>query len=108
MKLKRKLTKLLMTGEIIGTSIALNYAEVLAAKGKKGKDISAVTDGIETLKTLVLSAIGGVGVIFLAWGLMDFGTAYSAHDSSQQMQGIKKVIGGLIIIAVPTLIGILS
>ena len=104
-KFKKKVTKLLVTGEVLGTGLILNYTNVLA---KGSKELKSVTDGIDTLKNLVLAAIGGVGVIFLAWGLMDFGTAYSAHDSSQQMQGIKKVIGGLIIIAVPALIKILT
>ncbi len=29
-------------------------------------------------------------MIFLAWGLLDFGTGYSAHDTTQQSQAIKK------------------
>ncbi len=66
----------------------------------KGKDngttdtgVSDVTDGIDVIKDLVLGCVGGVGVIFLAWGLLDFGTAYAAHETTQQSQAIKKVIG---------------
>lgn len=67
-----------------------------------------VTDGIDVIKELVLGCVGGVGVIFLAWGLLDFGTGYSAHDTTQQSQAIKKVIGGLIMVAVPAILKLLG
>lgn len=76
---------------------------VLAAKSVK-----SVTSGIDTLTNLVLAVVAGVGVIFLAWGLMDFGTAVASHETSQQMQGIKKAVAGLVIIAIPALIAILK
>ena len=81
----------------------------------KGKDsgttdtgVSDVTDGIDVIKDLVLGCVGGVGVIFLAWGLLDFGTAYAAHETTQQSQAIKKVIGGLIMVAVPAILKLLG
>ena len=70
--------------------------------------VKEVTDGINVIKDLVLGCVGGVGVIFLAWGLLDFGTGYSAHDTTQQSQAIKKVIGGLIMIAVPAILKLLG
>ena len=69
---------------------------------------SNLTDGIDVIKDLVLGCVGGVGVIFLAWGLLDFGTAYAAHETTQQSQAIKKVIGGLIMIAVPAILKLLG
>lgn len=99
-KLKKKAAAVIMTAY----AVMLNSMQVSAAK----KDVTEVTDGIDVLTTLVLSAIGGVGVIFLAWGLLDFGTAYSAHDSTQQAQAVKKVIGGIIIMAIPTILGLLT
>ena len=87
---------------------------VALAKSEKGKSdatdtgVTEVTDGINVIKDLVLGCVGGVGVIFLAWGLLDFGTGYSAHDTTQQSQAIKKVIGGLIMIAVPASLKLLG
>ena len=40
--------------------------------------------------------------------LLDFGTAYAAHETTQQSQAIKKVIGGLIMIAVPAILKLLG
>ena len=81
-----------------------------AEKGKTATDtgVKEVTDGIDVIKELVLGCVGGVGVIFLAWGLLDFGTGYSAHDTTQQSQAIKKVIGGLIMVAVPAILKLLG
>lgn len=75
---------------------------------KTDTGVSEVTDGIDVIKDLVLGCVGGVGVIFLAWGLLDFGTAYAAHETTQQSQAIKKVIGGLIMIAVPAILKLLG
>ena len=70
----------------------------------KNANVAEVTNAIEILKTLALSLVQGVGVIFLAWGLLDFATAYSAHDTSQQSIAIKKCVGGVVAIAVPGIV----
>lgn len=93
----------------------LTCPPVVALAEKKEKSggatdtgVTEVTDGIDVIKELVLGCVGGVGVIFLAWGLLDFGTGYSSHDTTQQSQAIKKVIGGLIMIAVPAILKLLG
>ena len=94
--------------------ILTNVPVVALAKSEKGKSdatdtgVTEVTDGINVIKDLGLGCVGGAGVIFLAWGLLDFGTGYSAHDTTQQSQAIKKVIGGLIMIAVPAILKLLG
>lgn len=93
---------LFMLQTVIFSSIWV--APVFGAK----KGVSSVTSGINTLTNVVLAIVGGVGVIFLAWGLVDFGTAVASHETSQQMQGVKKAVAGLVIIAIPTLITILK
>lgn len=90
----------------------LNYVPMAALAKDKGTTtdtgVSDVTDGIDVIKDLVLGCVGGVGVIFLAWGLLDFGTAYAAHETTQQSQAIKKVVGGLIMVAVPAILKLLG
>ena len=105
-QLKRKMICLCVAlHEVVISNANLVYA----AKSKKEEaDISEVTNGIDVLKDIVLACVSGVGVIFLAWGLLDFGTAYSAHDTTQQSASIKKVIGGLIMIAVPSILKVLG
>ena len=90
----------------------LTSTPIRALAAEKGKSaatdtgVKEVTDGIDVIKEL--GCVGGVGVIFLAWGLLDFGTGYSAHDTTQQSQAIKKVIGGLIMVAVPAILKLLG
>ena len=102
------------TAALIYFWILTNVPVVALAKSEKGKSdatdtgVTEVTDGINAIKDLVLGCVGGVGVIFLAWGLLDFGTGYSAHDTTQQSQAIKKVIGGLVMIAVPAILKLLG
>lgn len=103
MKIKNKLKKAFLMLQTLIAILVLNVP-IMAEE----VDVTEVTSGIDVLVTLVMAFIGGVGAIFLAWGLMDFGTAYAQHDASQQMQGIKKVVAGLIIVAVPTLTAILT
>ena len=98
---------------IKGMAVALAATAVAKAMTKAktayaAGDVKEVTDGIDVLKDLVLAAVAGVGVIFLAWGLLDFGTAYSAHETSQQSAAIKKVVGGIIMIAVPSILKVLG
>lgn len=107
--MKNKVKKIMTAGvAAFFYSLIFLQNQVAFAKDDKSKDVSEITDGIDTIKTIVLACVGGVGVIFLAWGLLDFGTAYSAHDTSQQSQAIKKVIGGLIMIAVPSILAVLG
>lgn len=102
------------TAALIYFWILTNVPVAALAKSEKGKSdatdtgVTEVTDGINVIKDLVLGCVGGVGVIFLAWGLLDFGTGYSAHDTTQQSQAIKKVIGGLVMIAVPAILKLLG
>lgn len=102
----------LVMGVLYTKAISSKPMVALAAKEGGGDatdtGVKEVTDGIDVIKELVLGCVGGVGVIFLAWGLLDFGTGYSAHDTTQQSQAIKKVIGGLIMIAVPAILKLLG
>ena len=85
-----------MAVQIIATST------VMAAKNNT--DVSSVTSGIDILKDIALAIVGGIGSIYLAFGISDFATGWNAHESSQQIQGIKKGISGIVMMAVPTLI----
>ena len=99
-------TKMLVIMAGIYFKVLSNPMVAFAAdKKKSGTDtgVSDVTDGINVIKDLVLGCVGGVGFIFLACGLLDFCTAYAAHQTSEHIQVIKKVVGGLIMVSVPSI-----
>lgn len=103
--------KLTILATMVNMRLMTCQPMIAFAKEKTNKTdtgVTEVTDGIGVIKDLVLGCVGGVGVIFLAWGLLDFGTAYAAHETTQQSQAIKKVIGGLIMIAVPAILKLLG
>lgn len=84
------------------------YAAKEKADAKSNAAVKKITDGIGIIETIVLAAVGGVGTIFLAWGIFDFATSYSSGNTSEQSQALKKVIGGIIAIAVPLIIAALK
>jgi len=109
-KWKKKCMKLSVIAAGIYFKVMTSAPMVAFAKeaSKTDTGVKDVTDGIDVIKDLVLGCVGGVGVIFLAWGLLDFGTAYAAHQTSEQSQAIKKVVGGLIMVAVPSILTLLG
>lgn len=86
---------------VVYTKLYLPAVTILAAENK-GED--SLTKGLTTLKTLVLSLVSGVGVVFFAWGIMDFGAAWSDRNTSEQAQAIKKVVGGIVMMAAGSII----
>ncbi len=68
----------------------------------------AVTSKINNLYTLVLGIITAAGVIVLAWGIFEFASAYQSRDTAQQTDSLKKVVSGIIMVAAPTIIGMLQ
>lgn len=67
-----------------------------------------VTNGLNTIKTLVTTVIGTIGVIYLAKSILEFASAYQQSDSSGMNSALKGIVGGLMtagISAVLTLLG---
>lgn len=68
----------------------------------------AVTAKIGNIESLVSGIITAAGAIVLLWGIFEFASAYQSHDTSQQTQSLKKVVSGLIMVAAPTIVGLLK
>ncbi len=106
----KKLTKIKLKVCRVITFIMILFATQsittisVPAKNYSNADLSEVTSGIDIIKDICLAVVGGIGFIYLVMGIVDFATTYSSHDTTQQMQGIKKVIAGIIIIAIPVII----
>ncbi len=83
-----------------------NSLAIMAAKTKT--DVSDVTSGITTLEDIALAIVIGIGVVFFCFGIVELGGAISAHDSTQQLSGIKRMIAGIFMIAAPLLIALFT
>lgn len=113
-KMKKKFRKMKshLTSKIVPVmftafmlSSRLNGIVIQAADKNTGDTgIAQVNSGINVLKTLVKGVVSGVGFIILMLGVVDFGTGISEHNSTQQHEGIKKIVAGIIVCAAPWIV----
>ena len=64
---------------------------------------------VSNLSTFIFGLIRAVGIIILAWGVVQVGMSFQSHDPSQRSQGFLTLAGGLVITfakEILTLIGV--
>ena len=64
---------------------------------------------VSNLSTFIFGLIRAVGIIILAWGIVQVGMSFQSHDPSQRSQGFLTLAGGLVITfakEILTLIGV--
>jgi len=98
-----KIKKLLnvVTASAFMTCVQMNT--VMAAT-----DTSSVTKPLDSLKTLLLSVIGAVGVIILAKNVMEFAQAYQHNDSATMNSALKGIAGGAMMAGITSVLGVLG
>ena len=70
--------------------------------------VSAVTQPLESLKSLVVAIIGAIGVIILAKNVMEFAQAYQQQDSSSMNSALKGIVAGLMMAGITTVLSFLG
>ena len=100
MKRRKKLVNV-VTASAYMTCIQMNT--VMAAT-----DTSSVTKPLDSLKTLLLSVIGAVGVIILAKNVMEFAQAYQHNDSATMNSALKGIAGGAMMAGITSVLGVLG
>ena len=68
----------------------------------------AITQPLDSLKTLMLSVIGAVGVIILAKNVMEFAQAYQQQDSSTMNSALKGIVAGIMMAGISTVLTFLG
>lgn len=71
-------------------------------------DTGSVTKPLDSLKTLLLSVIGAVGVIILAKNVMEFAQAYQHNDSATMNSALKGIAGGAMMAGITSVLGVLG
>ena len=74
-------------------TLALCSALTVPAFAAGGDPLTIVIN----LSDFIFSCIKAIGVIVLAWGLVQVGMSIQSHDASQRTQGFLCLFGGLII-----------
>lgn len=67
-----------------------------------------ITSKINSLTDLLINIFAAVGVAILAFGFFEFASALQAHDPSQQMTGLKRIIAGLMVISIKLVVDMLK
>ncbi len=52
---------------------------------------------INNLSTFIFGLIKAVGIILVAWGVVQVGLSIQSHDASQRSQGFLTLAGGIVI-----------
>lgn len=90
---ENKIKSIIKKGVKIGISVfalfATNFSFAIATN-----DPIAV---INNLSTFMFSIIRAIGMILLAWGIVQIGLALKSHDPSQRANGFFSLAGGIII-----------
>ena len=68
----------------------------------------AITQPLNSLKTLMLAVIGAVGVIILAKNVMEFAQAYQQQDSSTMNSALKGIVAGIMMAGISTVLTFLG
>lgn len=98
-----------MRARVLGAALS---AAILAA-GMPGVALASgtptsITGPLDSLKTLVISVIGAVGVIILAKNVMEFAQAYQQQDSSTMNSALKGIVAGIIMAGISTVLTFLG
>ena len=68
-------------------------------------------DPLETIGNMsnfIFSAIRAIGVIILAWGVVQIGMSLQSHDPSQRTNGFLTFFGGLVIALSREILGLIG
>lgn len=69
---------------------------------------NAITQPLNSLKTLMLAVIGAVGVIILAKNVMEFAQAYQGQDSATMNSALKGIVAGIMMAGISTVLTFLG
>ena len=86
--------RFLTTALTLTACIALACPAFASGTGGGGGDPLTI---VNNLSDFIFSIIKAVGVIVLAWGIVQVGMSIQSHDASQRTQGFLCLFGGLMI-----------
>ena len=74
-------------------SILIILAALFATSAFAADPISTINN----LSTFIFGLIKAVGIILVAWGVVQVGLSIQSHDASQRSQGFLTLAGGIVI-----------
>ena len=59
------------------------------------------------VRSIIVSAISGIGVLVVLWGIFEWGMAYQTQEGTVQAQAFKRMAGGLIMVVASQILDII-
>lgn len=59
------------------------------------------------VRSIIVSAISGIGVLVVLWGIFEWGMAFQTQEGTVQAQAFKRMAGGLIMVVASQILDII-
>lgn len=89
-------TVYMITGTILQTAPLISNAANAGAQ--------AVSQTMGNFQAMMVALISSFGSIILLWGVFEFGTAIQSPNGTEQTQGFKRIVGGLVMTIAPSIV----
>lgn len=76
----------------------------LMANAAANAGAQAVNQTMGNFQAMIVALISGFGSIILLWGVFEFGTAIQSPNGTEQTQGFKRIVGGLLMTIAPSIV----
>ena len=84
------------------TGTILQTAPLIANAANAGSQ--AVSQTMGEFQAMIVALISSFGSIILLWGVFEFGTAIQSPNGTEQTQGFKRIVGGLVMTIAPSIV----
>lgn len=84
------------------TGTILQTAPLIANAANAGAQ--AVSQTMGNFQAMIVALISSFGSIILLWGVFEFGTAIQSPNGTDQTQGFKRIVGGLVMTIAPSIV----
>lgn len=86
-----------LTGTLLQTAPIISNAAANAGA-------QAVNQTMGNFQAMIVALISSFGSIILLWGVFEFGTAIQSPNGTEQTQGFKRIVGGLVMTIAPSIV----
>lgn len=84
--------------------VSFTFMSVIFAAISTG--VAALDKGLGTMKTLSVGVVALLGGIVLVYGGMELAAALYQHDTAQVPNALRKMVAGVIMISIGTIVGL--
>lgn len=102
-RLIEKIKKRVVTTVYMITGVFLQTAPLIS-KAAENAGAQAVNQTMGNFQSMIVALISSFGSIILLWGVFEFGTAIQSPNGTEQTQGFKRIVGGLVMTIAPSIV----